>query len=114
MHKMRKSALILGALFLIFTGCHKVPTPGGDPDDESTFVRVKETPRTWDGNKRAGITYQLLVYSFADRDGDGWGDLGGITDKLDYIDSLGASPSGCRLSILPCLTTVTTYWITPN
>lgn len=91
MHKMRKSALILGALFLIFTGCHKVPTPGGDPNGESTFVRVKETPRTWDGNKRAGITYQLLVYSFADRDGDGWGDLGGITDKLDYIDSLGAS-----------------------
>ena len=62
MHKLGKSALILGALFLIFTGCHKVPTPGGDHNGESTFVRVKETPRTWDGNTRAGNTYQLLDY----------------------------------------------------
>ncbi len=91
MNKMRKSALILGALFLIFTGCRKEPTKGGHSNGESTFVRVVETPRTWDGNKRADITYQLLVYSFADRDGDGWGDLGGITDKLDYIDGLGVS-----------------------
>ena len=36
-----------------------------------------------------GITYQLNVYSFADSDGDGWGDLKGIVQHLDYLESLG-------------------------
>ncbi len=33
--------------------------------------------------------YQLLVYSFADGDGDGIGDFKGIIDHLDYIAGLG-------------------------
>lgn len=33
--------------------------------------------------------YQIFVYSFADSDGDGIGDLNGITSKLDYIEELG-------------------------
>ena len=48
-------------------------------------------PIEWDGTKNAEITYQLLVYSFADSDGDGIGDFQGIIDKLDYLDSLGAT-----------------------
>lgn len=45
----------------------------------------------WDGVKRAGTTYQLLIYSFCDSDGDGIGDFGGITSRMDYFDSLGVS-----------------------
>ncbi len=41
--------------------------------------------------KLAGTTYQLNVYSFADSDGDGWGDLRGVTQHLDYFDSLGVT-----------------------
>lgn len=52
---------------------------------------VTAAPDTWDGQKRANITYQLLVYSFADTDGDKWGDLKGITEKLDYIHQMGAN-----------------------
>ena len=33
--------------------------------------------------------YQILVYSFADSDGDGMGDFKGIADKLDYLQDLG-------------------------
>ncbi|MFC5529365.1 alpha-amylase family glycosyl hydrolase [Cohnella yongneupensis] len=33
--------------------------------------------------------YEIFVRSFADSNGDGIGDLNGITSKLDYIDSLG-------------------------
>ena len=48
-------------------------------------------PIEWDGTKNAEITYQLLVYSYADSDGDGIGDFQGIINKLDYLDSLGAT-----------------------
>lgn len=46
-------------------------------------------PEPWDGEKRAGITYQILIYAFADSDGDGVGDFRGIVDKLDYLEALG-------------------------
>ena len=59
---------------------------------QTTTVPLAAAPKTWDGTKRADITYQLLVYSFADgKGGDRWGDLKGVTDHLDYIDGLGAS-----------------------
>ena len=33
----------------------------------------------------------MFVYSFFDSDGDGIGDLKGLTEKLDYIEGLGLS-----------------------
>ena len=48
-------------------------------------------PAAFDGKKRAGTAYQLLVYSFADSNGDGIGDFNGITSKLDYLDDMGVS-----------------------
>ena len=38
---------------------------------------------------RDSVVYQLYVKSFADRDGDGVGDLGGVVDHLDHIAGLG-------------------------
>ncbi|MBQ7250670.1 MAG: hypothetical protein IJS37_04940 [Bacilli bacterium] len=38
-----------------------------------------------------GTFYQLLVYSFADGNGDGVGDFKGIIDHLDYLKNLGIS-----------------------
>lgn len=57
------------------------------PGEEGIVVE----PDPWDGVKRADITYQLLIYSFADSDGDGMGDFRGIISKLDYLDRLGVS-----------------------
>ena len=56
-----------------------------------TTTDLSASPRSWDGVKRAGITYQLLAYSFADSDSDGWGDIHGIESRLDYLDALGVS-----------------------
>lgn len=36
-----------------------------------------------------GVTYQIYPRSYKDNNGDGIGDLAGITDKMDYIASLG-------------------------
>src|SRR5262245_46952366 len=35
---------------------------------------------------RTGVFYEIYVRSFQDTDGDGIGDLQGITDRLDYLD----------------------------
>ena len=40
-------------------------------------------------DKRLGVGYQIFVPSFADHDGDGFGDIQGIIDKLDYLEGLG-------------------------
>lgn len=52
---------------------------------------VVPNPPTFDGKKRSNLAYQLLVYSFCDSDGDGWGDIKGVTSKLDYLDGLGVT-----------------------
>ncbi len=53
----------------------------------SKFVaqRLALTPDWW----REAVIYQIYPRSFADTNGDGVGDLAGITAKLDYIAALG-------------------------
>ena len=55
------------------------------------IITVVANPDSFDGNKRSSTTYQLLIYSFADSNGDGIGDFKGIQDKLDYLDGLGVT-----------------------
>ena len=55
------------------------------------IVTVVANPDSFDGNKRSSTTYQLLIYSFADSNGDGVGDFKGIQNKLDYLDGLGVT-----------------------
>ncbi len=47
--------------------------------------------------KSEGVYYEIFVRSFADSNGDGIGDINGITENLDYLDELG----------------VTGLWLTP-
>lgn len=47
-------------------------------------------PDPWDGKTRGEMIYEVLVYAFADSNGDGMGDFNGIAQKMDYIASLGA------------------------
>ncbi|MBQ9193555.1 MAG: alpha-amylase [Bacteroidales bacterium] len=54
-------------------------------------VDIVPVADAFDGTKRASTTYQLLIYSFADSDGDGVGDFKGIQGKLDYLDGLGVT-----------------------
>lgn len=61
------------------------PPGGGGPNSEGFEAKA------WDGVKRGGVFYEIFVRSFADSNGDGIGDLKGITAKLDYLNSLGIS-----------------------
>src|ERR671937_3197908 len=38
---------------------------------------------------QAAVLYQIYVRSFADSNGDGIGDLPGLTDRLEYLEWLG-------------------------
>ena len=58
---------------------------------QSAPVEIVPKPAAFDGNKRASTTYQLLIYTFADSDGDGVGDFKGIQNKLDYLNDLGVT-----------------------
>lgn len=89
---MRQNFLIRMCLLLLplLALCSCEPE-GREEGDEGLGGLLTADPIEWDGTKNAEITYQLLVYSFADSDGDGIGDFQGIIDKLDYLDSLGAT-----------------------
>lgn len=69
-------------LAALCVACGKEKNPG-----ETAFER----PSYASGQKKGNITYQLLIYSFADSDGDGIGDFNGIKSRLDYLDALGVS-----------------------
>lgn len=43
------------------------------------------TPQWW----KESVVYQIYPASFQDTNGDGWGDVKGITSRLDYLKSLG-------------------------
>ena len=67
---LRKLFLLLTALLLLpsfFYGCDSQK----NPEDQYR------------------VYYEIFVRSFHDSDGDGIGDLKGVTQKLDYLEDLG-------------------------
>lgn len=58
--------------------------------------RIKVNPVTYNYEQELNIIddnyrnyYEIFVYSYYDTDGNGIGDLNGVTEKLDYISDLG-------------------------
>lgn len=56
--------------------------PAASPAASPAAAAVDEQPST--------VWYEIFVRSFYDSDGDGIGDLNGVTEKLDYVKELGA------------------------
>ena len=77
--------LAVASVLAFVWSCDPHPFDDDDPGNNTN----PNNPTTT--GKLSGITYQLNVYSFADSDGNGWGDIKGITQHLDYLDELGAT-----------------------
>ena len=52
-------------------------------------MNAKYDPNVIQDNYRT--CYEVFVYSYFDSDGDGIGDLKGLTERLDYIEGLGCN-----------------------
>lgn len=81
--KLLKKLLLLASIALLAACKPDNPTPGPDGPGIDPVEAVR--------NGKSGITYQLLVYSFADSNGDGIGDFKGIESKLEYLYEMGVN-----------------------
>lgn len=93
------SAIIIICMFTtIFSGCNNEnstsePTEATEATEtaevvaETVSYKYEQELNIIDDNYRN--YYEIFVYSFYDTDGDGIGDLNGVTEKLDYIKDMG-------------------------
>lgn len=80
-HRLAFCALLGASL----ASCETAPVlSGGDIYEDVP----PEMPTSYVGKTKNLPIYQILVYSFADGNGDGIGDFQGIIDRLDYLKSL--------------------------
>ena len=76
---MKKFLAMILAATLLFTGC------GSGENGQQKKENENEIPLNIIDDKYRNY-YEVFVYSFYDSDGDGIGDLKGLTEKLDYIN----------------------------
>src|SRR6202451_893555 len=74
MRKTWARCFVLATLLLSFAGAWAQKS-----------VAVQKTDPWW----KHALIYEIYPRSFQDSDGDGIGDLNGITQRLDYLQSLG-------------------------
>ncbi|WP_324254089.1 alpha-amylase family glycosyl hydrolase [Paenibacillus sp. 1001270B_150601_E10] len=107
MSTTKRYILLLGILILAFTlmlftaGCQsssevkkaantavQQETPVSTAD-KAAASSLKLTDALTPMGKSSGVYYEIFVRSFYDTNGDGIGDLNGVTAKLDYLQELG-------------------------
>lgn len=64
-------------------------TYGKSTYDNVNWTSTPAKTKTAEDFKSVGVGYQIMVSSFSDSDKDGFGDIYGITKKLDYLENLG-------------------------
>ena len=86
-----KKAISLVSSVLLLTGCTVSKGPAAAPE-QSVSTGTSQMKTLSEALPEGGLTdpcrsaYEIFVYSFADSNGDGIGDLNGIAESLDYIN----------------------------
>lgn len=87
--RVQHLALILTLISLV-SGLTTLPgcAVGNTPDKTATKASDSQPadPSISEHNSQPGIWYEIFVRSFADSNGDGIGDINGITARLDYLN----------------------------
>ena len=98
---LRRLVTLCTTLVLLAACSKSTATPEPIATAAPTSTPIPPTPTTSPNESpawfRDAIVYEIVPRSFYDSNGDGVGDLPGITSKLDYIQALGAN----------------TLWLTP-
>jgi alpha-amylase len=77
-------SLLVPLAALVLTCAGAPPTPS--PDMAAAAPRGGAAPQWKNEWARGAVFYEVFVRSFADSNGDGIGDLNGLTAKLDYLN----------------------------
>ncbi|HKJ40139.1 MAG TPA: alpha-amylase family glycosyl hydrolase, partial [Anaerolineales bacterium] len=85
-----KRFIIIALSISILLGCTTAPqaTLQPTPQPVSTEPDIGSSPEPW---WQEAVFYEIFVRSFYDTDADGIGDFNGVTQKLDYLESLGVN-----------------------
>ena len=89
MARAAKRVLCLLLVCFLLAGCNLTAPgfPGAALDIQKEVDKIAQLGESPDDNYRT--FYEIFVYSFCDSDGDGIGDIPGVTSKLDYLQNLG-------------------------
>ena len=86
MKKLAASSLLLTLLLLVVPSFAQAPpTPTPTPAELHTAAAPTHDATWW----KHAVLYEIYPRSFQDSNGDGIGDLNGITSRLDYLQHLG-------------------------
>ncbi|GAV12362.1 alpha-amylase family glycosyl hydrolase [Paenibacillus sp. NAIST15-1] len=97
-----RTAFLVSAISLVFAGCQSQATaPSSDKtvqDNKSAEAasgtvtsKLELADALTPMGTSNGVYYEIFVRSFYDTNGDGIGDLNGVTAKLDYLQELGVN-----------------------
>ncbi|MBQ8031982.1 MAG: alpha-amylase [Butyrivibrio sp.] len=122
--KKKSLGLFLAGLMTItaLSGCGRAENEGVNPADKAATSGQEDAAAKLDQTQelpplnilrdKYRTTYEIFVYSFYDSDGDGIGDLNGVTKMLDYIndgDDFTDTDLGCNEIWLMPISPSTTY-----
>ena len=81
--------LLSACMLLTMAGCAAKDTTGNYKLDRKRNEAVIQDVTVAENAENTGLFYEIFVGSFSDSDGDGIGDLAGVTSRLDYLQALG-------------------------